>query len=102
MLVELLEKKLDAAPLEAIGHRLVHGGPSYHEPQRVDPAMLEELRRMEPFDPEHLPAEIALMEAFQAKYPNVPQIACSIRPFITTCRGLPGCCRFPVAMRRKD
>ena len=76
MLVELLERKLGATALTAIGHRVVHGGPRYRDPQRVDAAMIEELRLISPFDPEHLPAEIALMEAFGARYPAVPQIAC--------------------------
>jgi len=52
-------KKTGCGASEAIGHPAWFTRPSYHEPQRVDPAMLEELRRMEPFDPEHLPAEIA-------------------------------------------
>ncbi|HEY4415109.1 MAG TPA: acetate/propionate family kinase [Verrucomicrobiae bacterium] len=60
----------------AVGHRVVHGGMRYHEPQRVDRAMLTELRRIRVFDPEHLPAEIALMEFFVKKSPRVPQIAC--------------------------
>ncbi len=75
-LVELLDKKLGSTPLNAIGHRVVHGGTRYREPQRVDATMLEELRRISPFDPEHLPSAIALLEAFAVKYPAVPQIAC--------------------------
>jgi acetate kinase len=61
---------------EAVGHRVVHGGPNYREPQRVDRAMLVELRRIRSFDPDHLPAEIVLMEMFAAKFPKVPQVAC--------------------------
>ena len=38
--------------------------------------MLDELRRISSFAPEHLPAEIALMEVFAARFPHVPQIAC--------------------------
>jgi acetate kinase len=76
MLAELLDKNRSGPPVTAIGHRVVHGGMRYSDPQRVDVAMLDELRRISPFDPEHLPAEIAIVEAFQAKYPQVPQIAC--------------------------
>ena len=60
----------------AVGHRVVHGGPCYREPQRVDRAMLVELRRIRSFDPEHLPSEIALMEVIAARFPDVPQLAC--------------------------
>lgn len=60
----------------AVGHRVVHGGPHYRDPQKVDRTMLAELRRIRSFDPEHLPAEIALMEVMAAKFPDVPQVAC--------------------------
>jgi len=75
-LLELLKAKTSLAALRAIGHRVVHGGPNYRAPQRVDAAMLKELRRISPFDPEHLPAEIALIEEFAARHPSAPQMAC--------------------------
>jgi len=76
LLVELLEQKAGDCSISAIGYRVVHGGPRYRDPQRVDEAMLEELRRISSFAPNHLPSAIALMEAFAAKFPQVPQIAC--------------------------
>jgi acetate kinase len=62
--------------LTAIGHRVVQGGPKYNEPQRITAQMLEELRRLSPFDPEHLPEEILLMEATQHRFKALPQVAC--------------------------
>jgi acetate kinase len=38
--------------------------------------MVEELRRLSPFDPEHLPEEILLTEAFHRRFPELPQVAC--------------------------
>jgi len=73
LLTELLERR---ARVAAVGHRVVQGGPRYREPQRVDATMLAALRSLSPFDPEHLPSAIALMEWFAAKYPQVPQVAC--------------------------
>ena len=73
LLVELLGKN---AGVSAIGHRVVHGGPRYRDPLRVDEAVLEELRRVSSFAPNHLPAAIALLEAFAASFPQVSQIAC--------------------------
>jgi acetate kinase len=61
---------------EAVGHRVVHGGMAYRVPALVDGRMLEELRALSPIDPEHLPAEIALMEAVAARFPAMPQVAC--------------------------
>jgi len=76
LLVELLEKKTGLDSVSTIGHRVVHGGPRYRDAVRVDGAVLEELRRISPFAPNHLPDAIALMEVFTAKFPQVPQIAC--------------------------
>jgi acetate kinase len=75
-LLEHLSKMSGAADFSAVGHRVVHGGPRHHKPERVDNAMLSNLRSISAFDPEHLPAEIALMEFLATKYPNTPQIAC--------------------------
>ena len=62
--------------LTAVGHRVVHGGPKYSEPQRITAEMVEELRQLSPFDPEHLPEEIQLTEAFHRRFPDLPQVAC--------------------------
>lgn len=60
----------------AVAHRIVHGGPNYLDPKIIDQAMLMELRRIRSFDPEHLPAEVALVEAIAALFPVIRQIAC--------------------------
>jgi acetate kinase len=62
--------------LDAIGHRIVHGGPKYSAPQRITPEMLDELHRLSPFDPEHLPEETLLAESFHRRFPDLPQVAC--------------------------
>ena len=59
-----------------VGHRIVHGGPRYTEPQLVGAGMMDELRRLCPFAPEHLPAEISLITAVRGQFPNLPQVAC--------------------------
>jgi acetate kinase len=76
LLVELLQRTPGGSAVSAIGHRIVHGGPRYREPQRVDAAMLKELRRIRSFAPNHLPSAIALLDAFAARFPRVPQLAC--------------------------
>jgi acetate kinase len=38
--------------------------------------MIEELSRLSPFDPEHLPEEIMLIEAVRRRFPDLPQVAC--------------------------
>ena len=74
ILDELDHKKIGRPA--AIGHRIVHGGPKYSESQRVSGAVLEELRRLCPLDPEHLPSEISIIEAIAKHWPDVLQVAC--------------------------
>ena len=62
--------------IDAVGHRVVHGGPKYSQPQRITADMVEELHHLSPFDPEHLPEEILLTEAFHRRFPDLPQVAC--------------------------
>jgi len=75
-ILECAKDKLAREPLLAIGHRVVHGGKEYREPQRVTPVVMEELQRLSLYDPEHLPAEIALIEECVRRYPRLPQVAC--------------------------
>jgi acetate kinase len=67
--------ELPVAP-RAIGHRLVHGGPSRFEPALIDRALLAELATIVPLAPLHLPAELRAIEAVRARYGELPQVAC--------------------------
>jgi acetate kinase len=73
--IQLLDEREVGRPA-AIGHRIVHGGPKYAESQRVTESLIQELRRLCPLDPEHLPSEIDIVEALAKRYPDVPQVAC--------------------------
>ena len=76
ILMDWLEERVGRGELAAVGHRVVHGGPKYCEPQRITASLVKELHQLEPFDPEHLPEEILLTEAFQRRFPRLTQIAC--------------------------
>ncbi len=76
LLTDWIEHRSGHGALSAIGHRVVHGGPNYSLPQLVTPEMVGELRRLSPFDPEHLPEEILLTEALHRRFPDLPQVAC--------------------------
>ena len=75
-LMDWIEERSGRDGLTAVGHRVVHGGPMYGKPQRISAQMVEELHRLSPFDPEHLPEEILLTEAFHRRFPDLPQVAC--------------------------
>ncbi len=75
-LIGLLQERVKFGAILAVGHRIVHGGMHYRQPRVATPEMLAELRRLSPYDPEHLPSEIGLIEAFGRQFPDLPQIAC--------------------------
>jgi len=74
-LVDWLETQPDFASITAVGHRVVHGM-TRSEPERITPELIDELRRITPYDPDHLPLEIELIEAFRQRHPAMPQVAC--------------------------
>ena len=62
--------------LAAAGHRIVHGGPKFTAPQRIDDRLKAALRELIPFAPLHLPSQVAMIEAVAAHFPDLPQVAC--------------------------
>jgi len=74
-LLDWLEAQPVFASVKAAGHRVVHGM-KHSAPERVTPKLLAELHRIVPLDPDHLPGEIGLMEAFRKRHPKLPQVAC--------------------------
>jgi acetate kinase len=76
LLIDWLESAVGFDEIVAVGHRVVHGGSRYHQPERVTAELVEVLRKISPYDPDHLPGEIELIEAFRNHKPDVPQVAC--------------------------
>jgi acetate kinase len=74
-LLDWLQTQPVFASVEAVGHRVVHGM-THSEPERVTPELLDELHRITPYDPDHLPLEIELIEEFRQRHPGLPQVAC--------------------------
>jgi acetate kinase len=74
-LLDWLEVQMDFASVKAVGHRVVHGM-KHTEPEIATEDLLDELLRISPNDPDHLPREIELIEAFRSRHPKLPQVAC--------------------------
>lgn len=74
-LIDWLEQRVGFTHIVAAGHRVVHGM-KHIQPERVSQVLLDELHRISPYDPDHLPREIELIEAFRRRYPRLPQVAC--------------------------
>ena len=60
----------------AVGHRVVHGGPQYDRPVRVDGDVLANLERYVSLAPLHQPNNLAPIRVLLARFPDLPQVAC--------------------------
>lgn len=76
LLFEWLKNQSFGQYINAIGHRVVHGGSKLHEHQLATPQLMDELRRLSPFIPNHLPHEIHGIEAAIRFYPDAKQMIC--------------------------
>ena len=75
-LIDWLDKQIGLNSIEAVGHRVVNGGAHYNEPLRVTGELLDALRRISTYAPEHLPSEIAVIDLFRERVPGLPQVVC--------------------------
>jgi acetate kinase len=76
LVLERIEPHGGLPTLRAVGHRIVHGGARFHGPRLLTQDVLEELGRLTSLDPDHLPSELALVEALRHKAPDLHQVAC--------------------------
>ena len=74
-LIDWLEKQNSFESVRAVGHRVVHGM-KHTDPEIVTQELLDELHRISPNDPDHMPREIELIETFRQRDPKLPQVAC--------------------------
>ena len=75
-LVERVEPLLGSRRLAAAGHRIVHSGPDFAAPIRVDSDMLRRLDALTPLAPLHQPGCLAPIRSLLALRPELPQVAC--------------------------
>jgi acetate kinase len=76
LLMDWIQNRFADGELASVGHRIVHGGAKYWEPEKITKGLIQELHQLSPFDPDHLPEEILLAEAFHHRFPELTQIAC--------------------------
>jgi acetate kinase len=62
--------------LAAVGHRLVHGGRAHVKTQAITPQTLQDIKKLVPLAPDHLPHEIKAIEAVRRLFPHLTQVAC--------------------------
>lgn len=75
--LEPLRSFLDGAGgVDAVGHRVVHGGPELAGPTRVDSGLVDHLESLAHLAPLHLPHSVAGLREVGRLLPDVPAVAC--------------------------
>jgi acetate kinase len=75
-LVVFLRDQMGGSLPRAVGHRVVHGGPTYSAPTVVTDAVLDKLERLVPLAPLHQPNNLAPIRTILDRLPDLPQVAC--------------------------
>ncbi len=74
-LINWLKEQQYFDTINCIGHRIVHGM-EHAQPEIIDDDLLKELNRITDYDPDHLPAEIGIIQLFKKHFPGLLQVAC--------------------------
>jgi acetate kinase len=73
---DLLSTEADVPPIEAVAHRVVHGGRTFRASVFVTDEVLAQLTRLNSLAPLHQPHNLEGVRAFQKAFPQLPQVAC--------------------------
>lgn len=75
VVLEELTGSLDRSRLAAVGHRVVHGGDRFRQATLIDDEVCATIKELIPLAPLHNPANLTLIEAARAAFPDTPQVA---------------------------
>ncbi len=75
-LLTWLHEHLPERRLDAVGHRVVHGGPDYTQPHPITADLLATLETLVRLAPEHLPHELLVIKTLERRWPALRQVAC--------------------------
>lgn len=82
-LIDWFEKQAWFNNVKAIGHRIVYGI-KHTQAEIIMDDLLKELNSITGYDPDHLPAEIDIIQTIQKKHSQLIQVACFDTAFHTT------------------
>ena len=87
--------------VDAVGHRVVHGGERFVEPCRIDDAVVAQLEALVPMAPLHQPIALAGIRSLQALLPDLPAVACFDTAFHATITAAAATYPLPEAWRER-
>jgi acetate kinase len=96
-----LEAILAVGPVDAAGHRIVHGGPDFTGPTVIDPSVEEELEGLADLAPLHNPPAVAAIRELEALRPGLPTVACFDTAFHATMPAAASVYAVPAAWRER-
>lgn len=107
----LCDGKIDVAELDAalagidrvdaVGHRIVHGGRRFLAPVRIDDRVVVALRELTDLAPLHQPKSLAALDAVARALPDVPAVACFDTAFHATLPAAAATYALPAAWRER-
>lgn len=98
---ELAAALAELDPVDAVGHRIVHGGTRFRDPVRLDETVVAELTRLAELAPLHQPAALAVAGAVGRALPDVPAVACFDTAFHATLPAAAATYALPAAWRER-
>jgi acetate kinase len=80
----LVDALAGVGEIDAVGHRVVHGGERFREAVRIDAGVLAELEALTDLAPLHQPGSLAALDVAGRALPGVPHVACFDTAFHVT------------------
>jgi acetate kinase len=87
--------------VDAVGHRIVHGGTRFASPVMIDPGVIDGLRALTDMAPLHQPKSLAALEAVNDVLPEVPAVACFDTAFHASIPGAASTYALPPEWRKR-
>jgi acetate kinase len=97
-----LEQRENGVPVLAVGHRVIHGGPRFSGPARIDPPMLRYLQTLVPLAPAGQRACLLPIRVIAERWPDLPQVACFETAFYRDVPALEHTLPLPSSISRRD
>ena len=95
---DLLTGELTLPALQAVAHRVVHGGQHFRSSTVVTPAVLAVLEGLNSLAPLHQPHNLAGIRSFSQTFAHLPQVACFDTAYHATLPELEYCFALPQAL----
>ncbi len=92
---EAVGEKTDLKDIQAVGHRIVHGGTEFSAPTLLTEDVLEKLEKLSTLAPEHVPRQLNLVRSALQAFPEALQVGCFDTAFHRTMPSRAKCVALP-------